>query len=233
MCSLDSSDWARTSAMPSRLGGHRRDPVVAAVGGDACGRSSSLPRGRPPSSGVAEPDGRACRAAGDHDVGRRRARSRSATSAAPSTNAGMSPRGERVTGRTARPRTARRCSDSSSVRLELVPHGDVRRQRDERHREADRDRGQQDDPAGQRPPVAPATDGVHGAAHGSLQHVADAAHRVDQPRLALGLGLAAQVADVDLEGVRGRREVVAPDLLEDERAVQHPARAGAGTSRAA
>ena len=48
------------------------------------------------------------------------------------------------------------------------------------------------------------------------QHVADAAHGVDQARLATGLGLAAQVADVDLERVGRGREVVAPDLVEDE-----------------
>jgi len=38
---------------------------------------------------------------------------------------------------------------------------------------------------------------------------------VHQARATLGLGLAAQVADVDLEGVGGGREVEAPDFLED------------------
>ena len=47
---------------------------------------------------------------------------------------------------------------------------------------------------------------------------------MDQPRLALGLGLAAQVADVDLQRVGRRGEVVAPDLLEDERPLEHPPR---------
>src|SRR6195952_1846417 len=56
------------------------------------------------------------------------------------------------------------------------------------------------------------------------QDVPDPAHRVDEARLALGLGLAPQVADVDLEGVAGGREVVAPDLLEDAGARQDPAR---------
>jgi hypothetical protein len=50
---------------------------------------------------------------------------------------------------------------------------------------------------------------------------ADAAHRVDQPRPAAGLGLAPQVADVDVERVRGEAEVVAPDALEDQRPRQH------------
>src|SRR5688572_25185242 len=59
---------------------------------------------------------------------------------------------------------------------------------------------------------------------GLLEHVADPTHRVDQARLALGLGLAPQVADVDLEGVGSGGEVVAPDLLQDERPVEHPAR---------
>src|SRR6195952_1941329 len=58
----------------------------------------------------------------------------------------------------------------------------------------------------------------------SAQDVPDPAHRVDEARLALGLGLAPQVADVDLEGVAGGREVVAPHLLEDLRAREHPAR---------
>ena len=38
------------------------------------------------------------------------------------------------------------------------------------------------------------------------------------------LGLAAQVADVDVERVRAEAEVVAPDALEDDRAGQHLAR---------
>src|SRR5579884_2123468 len=61
---------------------------------------------------------------------------------------------------------------------------------------------------------------------GFPQHVADPTHRVDQPGLAAGLGLAPQVADVDLERVTGGREVVAPDLLEDAASGQHPARVG-------
>ena len=61
-------------------------------------------------------------------------------------------------------------------------------------------------------------------AHASRSGVADAAHRVDQPRLAAGLGLAPQVADVDVERVRGEAEVVAPDALEDDRPRQHLAR---------
>ena len=53
------------------------------------------------------------------------------------------------------------------------------------------------------------------------ERVADAAYRLDQPRLAVRLGLPAQVADVDVERVRGRPEVVAPDTLEDQRALEH------------
>src|SRR5690349_21661424 len=61
------------------------------------------------------------------------------------------------------------------------------------------------------------------ALHGSSllpQRVADAANGVDQPRLAAGLGLASQVADVDVERVRGETEVVAPDPFEDDRTRQ-------------
>src|SRR2546423_4651257 len=44
---------------------------------------------------------------------------------------------------------------------------------------------------------------------------------VDQPRLAIGLELAAQVGHVDLERVGAGAEVVAPHLLEDPRAGEH------------
>src|SRR5919107_1706385 len=50
------------------------------------------------------------------------------------------------------------------------------------------------------------------------------ANGVDQARLAAGLGLAAEVSDVDVERVRGKAEVVTPDALEDDRARQHLAR---------
>src|SRR5829696_7898779 len=53
------------------------------------------------------------------------------------------------------------------------------------------------------------------------ERVADAAHCLDQTWLAAGFGLAAEVADVDVERVRGEAEVVAPDALEDDRARQH------------
>src|SRR5262249_50540743 len=53
------------------------------------------------------------------------------------------------------------------------------------------------------------------------EDVADAAHGLDQPRLT---ELAAQVADVDLERVGARAEVVAPHVLEDLRAREHLAR---------
>ena len=56
------------------------------------------------------------------------------------------------------------------------------------------------------------------------KRVADAAHGVDEARRAAVLRLAAEVPDVDVEGVRRRAEVVAPDPLEDDRARQHLAR---------
>src|SRR5258708_26458708 len=39
---------------------------------------------------------------------------------------------------------------------------------------------------------------------------------MDEPRLAIGFGLAAEVADVDLERVGVGAEVVAPDAIEDD-----------------
>src|SRR5439155_4677321 len=48
----------------------------------------------------------------------------------------------------------------------------------------------------------------------STQHVPRAANRVQQPRLAARLELAPQVGDEDLDGVRLRERVVAPDLVE-------------------
>ena len=70
------------------------------------------------------------------------------------------------------------------------------------------------------------------------QGVADAADRVDQSRLVTRLGLAAEIADVDLERIRRRAEVVAPDAVEHERARQTPGggcgeRARAGRTRCA
>ena len=53
------------------------------------------------------------------------------------------------------------------------------------------------------------------------QGVADAADRLDQPRLVALLGLPAEVADVDVERVGAEAEVVAPDALEDHRPGQH------------
>ena len=53
------------------------------------------------------------------------------------------------------------------------------------------------------------------------QHVAHAAHGVQQPRLARRLGLAPQVAHVDLQRVGGRPEVIAPDAVEDLPAGEH------------
>src|SRR5918996_1193868 len=48
----------------------------------------------------------------------------------------------------------------------------------------------------------------------SPKDIPRSADGVQQPRLAAGLELAAQVGDEDLDGVRRRERVVAPDLLE-------------------
>ena len=52
------------------------------------------------------------------------------------------------------------------------------------------------------------------------QDEADAAHGVQDPRLAVGLELAAQVADEDVGHVRAGIEGVAPDLLVQAAAVE-------------
>ena len=59
------------------------------------------------------------------------------------------------------------------------------------------------------------------------QDEADAAHRVQDARLAVGLELAAQVADEDVGDVRARIERVAPDLLVQPAAVERPRPGGA------
>src|SRR5438093_7589544 len=59
---------------------------------------------------------------------------------------------------------------------------------------------------------------------GLAQDVADTANRVDEARLAGRLGLPAQIADVDVQRVRHHPEVEAPDLAEDERALQDAVR---------
>src|SRR5690349_8638170 len=56
--------------------------------------------------------------------------------------------------------------------------------------------------------------------------VAHAAHRMDQPRLTVGFGLAPQVAHVYLQRIARGGEVEPPDLLEDAAAREHPARIG-------
>src|SRR6185437_8480598 len=53
------------------------------------------------------------------------------------------------------------------------------------------------------------------------QHVPDTAHRMQQPWLAPGLGLAPQVAHIDAQRVGGGPEVVAPYVLEDRGAREH------------
>src|SRR2546421_5989341 len=53
------------------------------------------------------------------------------------------------------------------------------------------------------------------------QYVTRAAHGMDEPLLLFALGLAPQIADIDVERVRRMAEVVAPDSLVDERAREH------------
>src|SRR3954452_16175260 len=57
----------------------------------------------------------------------------------------------------------------------------------------------------------------------STQHVSRAADRVQQTRLAVGLELPAQVRHEDLDRVRRRERVVAPDLFEQALARHHDA----------
>src|SRR6184192_3462595 len=71
-----------------------------------------------------------------------------------------------------------------------------------------------------RPPPRPRAPAGSGSSC-LAQRVADTANGVDQPRLAAGLRLAPQVADIDVERVRAVAEVVAPDSLEDHRSRQH------------
>ena len=219
-----------------RLQRLRQDQRPAAVGRAPRPRGSARRRRRTVRADQASPARRRPRTPAGADLGGRRrfcglprtppvaaSRNRIFTSAAPSAHGGIA-----VLDRASWVPALRRLRGAGVQRLveaaqALHPHRGVRRERDPGHREAHRHRGQQGDPAGQGPPVAAAEAGqLHQV--GLAQHVADAAHGVEQPRLVLGLGLAAQVADVDLEAVGGRREVEAPDLLEDEGALQHPAR---------
>src|SRR5918997_1020304 len=55
------------------------------------------------------------------------------------------------------------------------------------------------------------------------ENVARAADRMEEARLATGFQLPSQVGDEDLDGVRGRERVVAPDLLEEPLARHHDA----------
>src|SRR5579875_3974918 len=62
------------------------------------------------------------------------------------------------------------------------------------------------------------------APDGLAEDIADAAHRMDQARFALGFRLPPQVADVHLERVGVGPEVVTPDPVEDQLAGEHLAR---------
>src|SRR5690348_10481594 len=63
-----------------------------------------------------------------------------------------------------------------------------------------------------------------GGSAGFAEDIPNAAHGLEESGFALGFGLAAQVADIDLEAVGGRGEVVAPHGLEDVHSLQHPPR---------
>ena len=100
---------------------------------------------------------------------------------------------------------------ASTWLAQLVLRDDPDRERRARDRDRDRDRGR-------------AASAVAGSSRLLAEGVADAAHGLQQARLAVLFELAAEVADVDPERVRGRAEVVAPDALVDLRARQHLAR---------
>ncbi len=104
------------------------------------------------------------------------------------------------------------------LRAQLVPDDDVR---DRPTRE-------------ERPPPPRPRRQVPGVCGGSRcsQHVADAAHRVDEPRLAAGLGLAAQVSDVHLEGVRRRVRSRSPKPGRRSATASAPGASCAGRARA-
>src|SRR5882724_4778877 len=74
------------------------------------------------------------------------------------------------------------------------------------------------------PRPAPRAGPAGGAGSLLAQRVPDSADRLDQPRLAALLRLAAQVTDVDLERVRTGPEVVAPNRLEELGAGEHQPR---------
>ena len=137
-----------------------------------------------------------------------------------------SPAADRASCRPRSPGPPRRpaSADEDDLRAQLAqrrrrrPHAarGARRRRSttdgQRDRGGDGARGEQHDPP------------AEGHGRGVAQDVADAAHGVQQPRLAAGLGLAPQVADVDLQRVGGGPEVIAPHAVEDLPAGEHLAR---------
>ena len=135
--------------------------------------------------GIAEPV-RRCPARGDHAVARRRAaRTRPGRS---SGSIGGSAPGRQLDAEPLADRPAARSQRRVDLAAQRVAHDDVGDDRAEHDGDRDRDGG------GERR--------CGGAGSWLAQDVADAAHRLDQPRLAVRLELAAQVADVDLERVR-------------------------------
>ena len=104
---------------------------------------------------------------------------------------------------------------------ELVAHDEEDEDRGEHDREGDRRRRRDRDPGTEAHDLTPPA--------GRSRRRA----RCGSARLAAGLGLAAQVADVDVERVRGRAEVVAPHALEDDRPREHLAAGCAGRARGA
>ena len=80
--------------------------------------------------------------------------------------------------------------------MQLPTDEDVDADRDDHEREHDRDAAPRE------------SSGPRASAASSLEHEADAAHGLDQRRLA---ELAAQIGDVAVDGVRARGRLLAPD----------------------
>ena len=106
--------------------------------------------------------------------------------------------------------------------VELAGGEQVGESRGEHHRDRHRGgRDERDAPAEAHGSRRPQRRIAVERSHQVLQNVAHAAHGVQQAWLAAGLGLAAQIAHVDAQRVRARAEVIAPHVLEDDRAGEH------------
>ena len=150
--SVGSSDWARTSALPSSA----RAPPPPGSAGRGSARCARTTTGGRAATWILRPPTIVGGGLVRHATGRLASASTKMilTSAAPKAHGGDPLAGQRVERlRRARPAAARACSDSSRALHRLHPHRGVRREGDRRHREAHRHRGQQGDPAGQRASV--------------------------------------------------------------------------------